>query len=321
MGGCFGKDQVLTFNQAIAVVRHGERLESTGRLTSTTKSSRSWPHDCPLTRTGMRASREVGQTLGNVGNAAPFEVIVSSPYLRCAQSASEIARELKLPVIFDDDLGEVGEHIGRAIDPQAPPHRGRRDLEQCLRRDFPSVEYAMTADRLQFHGGYPMFPESLSQARTRFAKKAQNICQSAAAALKSVIIVTHPDALDAIVGSMKMSWVLTEVPAGAFFVARRTVRIMERRGRRTRRFTDDFVFGSQAPMWTVELCPSIKCTRKAETSCIRMEELRRRTGKLDRYTFDLEDHSFKKLDISSLTGSMNEIKEAPTDTEEETAAY
>jgi len=117
-----------------------------------------------------------------------------------------------------------------------------------------------------------------------------------------------------------MSWVLTEVPAGAFFVARRTVRIMERRGRRTRRFTDDFVFGSQAPMWTVELCPSIKCTRKAETSCIRMEELRRRTGKLDRYTFDLEDHSFKKLNISSLTGSMNEIKEAPTDTEEETTA-
>jgi len=291
--GCFGKDHALTFNQAIAVVRHGERLDSTREWSSSAKELRSWPHDCPLTHKGMRASREVGQKLGNTGNSAPFEVIVSSPYLRCAQSASEIARELKLPVIFDDDVGEVGENVGKAFDPNAPPHRGRSELLRYLHKEYPDVEYAMTDDRLQFHGGYPMFPESLSQARSRFARKAQHICQSAAMALKSVIIVTHADALDAIVGAMKMSWVLTEVPPSAFFVAEREVRVMERRARKTRRVTDDFVFGSQAAKWSVELCTSIKCTRKPEIVNTRMQELRRRCGKLDRVTFDLENYCFR----------------------------
>jgi broad specificity phosphatase PhoE len=240
----------------------------------------------------MRVSREVGKQLGNVRNAAPFDVIVSSPYLRCAESASEIARELRLPVIFDDDLGEVGENVSKTFDPNSPPHRERSELLRYLYKEYPDVEYAMAGDHLQIHGGYPMFPESLSQARTRFAKKAQHICQSAAASLRSVIIVTHADALDAIVGAMKRSWVLTEVPSGAFFVAERQVRVMEKRARGSQRLTEELVFGTQAPMWTVELCPSIKSARRPEMASTRMEELRRRTGKLERNVFDLENYSF-----------------------------
>jgi len=294
-GGCMHAQKFL-FQQAIAVVRHGERLDSSRepRSERTDNELKRWPHDCPLTRRGFQRSREVGKTLANVGSVAPFEVIVSSPYLRCAQSASEIARVLKLPVIFDDDLGEVGENVGKTFVQTSPPHRSPQELALSLHSDFPDVEYGVDDDGLQILGGYPAFPESLLMARTRFAKKAQHICHAAATALKSVIIVTHADAVDAILGSMKMTWESTQVATSSFFIATREVPISAK-STSGPRSSDERVYGSHTPKWQVECSPGIKYTKNSACVQKRINDLRRRHGRLHRNSFESGAVSFGPL--------------------------
>ena len=161
---------VLTFRQAVAVVRHGERLDSTPAWSSYPERNL-WPMDPPLTEEGHIGSREVGHHLQHdlPEGSDPFEVIISSPYLRCAESACQIARVLKIPVVFDRDVGEIfGDAFRHA---QSNPHRSSKELAEILVRHFPDVEYAVDADGVQMVGSQPRFPETLREARRRFQFK------------------------------------------------------------------------------------------------------------------------------------------------------
>merc|ERR1711972_1006674 len=103
MGNKLGKE-FYSLSQCFALVRHGDRLDHTPEWKSF-KDARRWPNDTPLTESGHKHATEVGQHLKKSGK--PFGLIVSSPYFRCAQTASRIAQELRLPVHFDLDVGEV----------------------------------------------------------------------------------------------------------------------------------------------------------------------------------------------------------------------
>lgn len=265
-------DGVLTFRQAVAVVRHGERLDST--LAWASHPDRvSWPLDPPLTAGGLDMSRDVGFHLEkNVPEgAAPFEVVVSSPFLRCAETASEIARVLEIPVVFDRDVGEI---FGEAFrDVQDRPHRSPGELAAILQRDFPDVKYAIDADGgLQVLGNGPSFPETLKQARKRFQFKAQNIARAAGAQLKSIILVTHADAVAAIASLMKMSLCFDDVPPCACFIAARSVGVVKKSSRS--RLKEKTIYGACAPRWGLTLSDDIKYRVTADMVEKRRADLR-----------------------------------------------
>jgi broad specificity phosphatase PhoE len=254
--GVTNVDGVLTFRQAVAVVRHGERLDSTPAWSSYPERTQ-WPMDPPLTTEGHFGSREVGHHLQDdlPEGAAPFEVIVSSPYLRCVESACQIARILKIPVVFDRDVGEI---FGEGFrDVQSNPHRSPKELAEILRRDFPDVKYSVDADGVQMVGSEPPFPETLKQARRRFQFKAQLIIGAAATQVKSVVIVTHADALHSVASLMKMSWNLVDIPFSACFIAARSVGVM--RESTHRRLKEKTVYGERAPKWGLTLDAHVRC--------------------------------------------------------------
>ena len=106
-----------------------------------------------------------------------FGLIVSSPYLRCAQTASRIAQVLKVPIQFDLDLGEVFDRASMVGNVEGPQHRGPAELELQLKKDFPDVvfirsssEAMETAGEINIAGNQQTFPEDLLQTSTRLKK-------------------------------------------------------------------------------------------------------------------------------------------------------
>jgi len=263
---------VHTFRQSIAVVRHGERLDQTPAWLSS-PDRQTWPLDSPLTVEGRESARAAGALLQEKHpmGAAAFDIIVSSPYLRCAQSASEIARVLNIPIVFDRELGEV---CGEAFrDAEGKHHRSPGELAELLEHDFPDVEFAMNGrGGLQMLGRDPSFPETLVEARKRFAFKAQTIIRAAGTQLRSVIIVTHGDAVASISSLMQMAWCLVDIPPSAFFIADRSLEVMRSSSRR--RLREGTVYGGRAPSWSVMLSDNIKCDIKEEAVQKRRADLR-----------------------------------------------
>jgi len=263
---------VHTFRQSIAVVRHGERLDQTPAWLSS-PDRQTWPLDSPLTVEGRESARAAGALLQEKHpmGAAAFDIIVSSPYLRCAQSASEIARVLNIPIVFDRELGEV---CGEAFrDAEGKHHRSPGELAELLEHDFPDVEFAMNGrGGLQMLGRDPSFPETLVEAMKRFAFKAQTIIRAAGTQLRSVIIVTHGDAVASISSLMQMAWCLVDIPPSAFFIADRSLEVMRSSSRR--RLREGTVYGGRAPSWSVMLSEHIKCDIKEEAVQKRRADLR-----------------------------------------------
>jgi len=88
--------------QTIDLLRHGE--PEGGVLI------RGWRDD-PLTETGWRQMRST------VGDAAPWQRIVTSPLTRCAGFADELAARLGIPVTREERLRELGFGDWEGVDP------------------------------------------------------------------------------------------------------------------------------------------------------------------------------------------------------------
>jgi len=217
----------------------------------TFKDAKQWPNDTPLTEAGHKHATEVGQHLKKTGK--PFGLIVSSPYYRCAQTASRIAQELKLPVHFDLDMGEIfddlsmtGNCAGRA------QYREPRVLEAQLKPDFPDVEWIRDAEgKIKIEGKMQKWPENFDRARMRYCYKVKKLVQKAASELMSIVIVTHGDALAAVLGLMKENWDIGKVPYTAYAICSRRVKVMEK-GTNTNVAGDEPVYVHPED-WTIEV--------------------------------------------------------------------
>ena len=81
--------------QFVAVCRHAERSDDMGALLHgmpwcLTEDSKHWPYDPPLSDTGLVEAEELGVRLHRVAGEldADLHVVITSPYLRCVQTAA-----------------------------------------------------------------------------------------------------------------------------------------------------------------------------------------------------------------------------------------
>merc|ERR1719253_1674248 len=158
-----------------------------------------------------------------------FDLIVASPYLRCAQTASSMAGKLNVPVTFDLDLGEVFDKVfmPKNVDGTAQ-HRDPQKLDAILKKEYPEVTYSREQDgTLKISGVLPNYPEPFSAARMRYCYKAQRIMQHAAVKCMSVCIVAHADALPAVCSFIQSTMQITKVPYAGYFVASRKVKVQK----------------------------------------------------------------------------------------------
>lgn len=214
-----------SFGQTVAMVRHGDRLDHTPEWESSPERL-TYPNDTPLTAEGHEHAREVGNALKATGT--PFAMIVASPYLRCAQTASRIAQVLNVPVHFDLDMGEVFDDVSmHNVVPGETQHRPPLVLEATLAKDFPDVTWIRDENMaIKVEGKLQQYPEDFDSARMRFCYKSKKLLQEAASELLSIVIVTHGDALSSVVGMLREDWKIDEVPYTAYAICSRQVDVM-----------------------------------------------------------------------------------------------
>jgi hypothetical protein len=137
---------------------------------------------------------------------------------------------MKLPIQFDLDLGEVFDKDCMGPYVRGPQHRDAAELEAQLSHQFPDVNFIRDSGHtVSIEGRQQVFPESLEDARMRFIFKVQQLLQRAAAEHMSLIIVTHGDAVGAVISMMRYDWKVQRVNYAGYAIASRRVPMLERR--------------------------------------------------------------------------------------------
>jgi broad specificity phosphatase PhoE len=224
---CCSKTEWYVFNQAFAIVRHAHRLDHTPEWDAYADRE-SYPNDPPLSEEGFDQARQAGEAMAM--REVPWKLIVSSPYLRCAQTASCIAEKLKLPILFDLDLGEVFDQVSMIGDCSGKEqHRAPVVLDAKLKPDFPNVDYIRDASGLiKIDGQLQKFPELFDAARVRFCFRIKKWLQKSAADLSSILIVGHGNAISAVLGLLRETWSVDHIPFASYVIGERQVKIFKK---------------------------------------------------------------------------------------------
>jgi len=297
---CCSVAEYFALKQLVGVVRHGDRLDQTPEWLNYADRGR-YPADGPLTDLGRTHSQEAGRALSDASQkkGIPFGLVVSSPYLRCAQTASEIARVLGVPVQFDLDLGEVFGSDMEGAD-GSPKHRCPDELESALQVDYQDVKYLRDdCGKLQIRGKQPNYPESTESARLRFCFKVQELVRQAALKLSSIVIVTHADALASVTRLLMPSSVLTRIPYAGHIIASRSVKVFDARS--NREMTQEPVYRKHVE-WTVDVGPGFE-----------MAESERYAEQARSNRHQLKESGYKLTSMQS-TNSLGELSKATTTT-------
>lgn len=146
--------------------------------------------------------------------------------------SNQVAEKLGVPVHFDLDLGEVfdEESMGHGCKGKAQ-HREPAVLKGKLKEEFPNVEYVCDDhENIIIEGNQQHWPEPFAGARMRFCYKTKKLVQKSAAEMMSMVIVTHGDGVAAVVGLLRETWSIRNVPYTAYAVCSRKVKVMEEHG-------------------------------------------------------------------------------------------
>jgi len=184
-----------TFQQCLVMLRHSERLDYVDKDYKESEEGRAWPHDAPLTSRGVELARAVAGELLTLQQASAFSAVASSPYRRCLETAAEVCKKLDIPLVVDQELGEVWDR-SMSMDPE--PWRSSLELAALVGQLGVEVLNPPTNDgSLKVFGRPPTWPETLSSAKDRYVVRTQTYIEKSALTEQNFILVTHADALAA----------------------------------------------------------------------------------------------------------------------------
>jgi broad specificity phosphatase PhoE len=165
---------------------------------------------------------EIGQDICNFAeeNDSQFHVVVSSPYLRCVQTAAAICHNLGkgTRLIIDRSLGEVfGPSVmGKGAMPE-PATRPFAELQQHC------IDHGAHLDA-RFIGTWPEWPETLSEARHRYARRFLTYLRRGTKTNRNFVMVTHADCVGVALSLMptEANTRVESVDYGGLFKAKRS---------------------------------------------------------------------------------------------------
>lgn len=207
------------------VVRHAERADGIyafyedGRWTGSEDYFR-WPLDPPLSDAGHTEADGLGDHIRDFAKrkGSMFHVIISSPYLRCVQTAVKICKKQGpgVKILLDHSFGEVcGPSVMGEVQPQIYLRPFEEARKYCRSHGVDCVSCAV--------GKQPVWPETLKDARARYALSFLSYLRRASVAKRNFLIVTHGDCIGTVMGILpdqKHSKV-TKVDYGAAILASR----------------------------------------------------------------------------------------------------
>jgi len=193
---CFSRNS-NTFEQTMVILRHSERKDYVDPSYLTSEEGKQWPNDAPLTPYGVALAAEVAHEILELHATANFAAVAVSPYRRCLETAAEVAKLLKRPVIVDQEIGEVWDgHI-----PKEPnPFRLGTELTDMLAvLGVESANPVLEAGGIKVFGKVGNWPESLEDAKKRYLVRIQSYVEHSLEVERNYILVTHADAVSAAV--------------------------------------------------------------------------------------------------------------------------
>lgn len=218
------------FTSAIAIVRHGERLDHKDPQTwFRSELAQKYPFDCPLTDNGRVMARSVAEELRQSG--LDFALVVCSPYLRCVQTAAEMCEVLDLQLCIDAELGEIFGPRTHGHWESTPSRRSLAELSDLVSIDGVPL---LKSDRLvrneerEFFGQPSTWPEALEDARLRMVSRVEQYLARSLQIRKNFVLVSHGDCVAASLGLLLscqsgVRRVVTDINYCAYTVAQRPV--------------------------------------------------------------------------------------------------
>jgi len=293
--------------QLVGVLRHTERADSSfalvdGGMWHHLEDSKKFPFDPPLSDKGIEAARKIGESVQRLARDCDTEMhsVVSSPFLRCIQTAVEVCAVLgpSCRLLVDCTLGEV---YGPSVMGQLKPEKGvmvrtmESVLDLCKKRGV-SCEP-------QLIGHWRKWPELMPAARRRFAKRFLTYLRRSVRVRRNFLIVTHADCVGAALSMMpsEVGSVVEKIEFGGMFLAQRLLQSRRTWSRRTRRYMEP----ASAPEVSVRTIPSNSAvegnSKTSDEPCPAQE-----TGSIERKRADSKGSDEEHFDNMS-TGSRDEI--------------
>lgn len=222
--------------QCIGVVRHAERADSmfaflNGTRWHQTQEAQDWPTDPPLSDAGLVHARRMAADarIFAEGARTTIQVVVTSPYFRCVQTAVALCLELgqHTVLLVDRELGEVyGPSVMGEREPAAPSRPVSHLFEYCGRHGVHCKARAI--------GKWPTWPENLQGARRRYATRFLTLLQRAKTVRRNFLLITHADCVGAALRMMPShaDSHVESIDFGGMFFAKRQARpeVQERPG-------------------------------------------------------------------------------------------
>lgn len=183
------------FQQTLVVLRHSERRDYVDKTWKDSEEGKAWPHDAPLTDRGHELAAEVAQEILALHEKAQFVALATSPYRRCLETAAAVAKLLKLPVIVDQELGEVW---GKEMPQDPNPFRlGTELVDEIKSMGIKASNPVLEDGSIKLFGKPGKWPETLESAKTRYLVRLETYIEESAKSEKNYILVTHADAVAA----------------------------------------------------------------------------------------------------------------------------
>jgi broad specificity phosphatase PhoE len=215
-------------HQFVGVLRHSERSDApfavvNGEYWHSSDDMKSWPLDPPLSDEGMVNAKKMGQHVLVAVQECSTEVhvVVSSPFLRCIQTAIEVCCALgpRTRLLVDYSLGEV--YGPCVLQSTMEPQRTAivRPMEH-IRKLCRSRGVECEAKSI---GQWPSWPENFNSARRRFAMRFLTYLRRSLRARRNFLIVSHADCVGASFSIMPCASgsVFEKVEYGGMFLAHR----------------------------------------------------------------------------------------------------
>mmetsp|Transcript_20270 Transcript_20270/g.67628 ORF Transcript_20270/g.67628 Transcript_20270/m.67628 type:complete len:589 (-) Transcript_20270:662-2428(-) len=161
------------------VMRHGMRLDDQD---PTWKLSASRPYDPPICEHGREQCKLAGMSFkSSRSQVGDISFVLSSPFLRCVQTAAEVASILGISRIFiENDICEVLELRNVSVQPKC------LKMDQLVKVEPMLAHHEIIPSSVKM----PSWPENLHEARVRFRNAFDRIAKSYDG---NVLIVTHGD--------------------------------------------------------------------------------------------------------------------------------
>eukprot|EP01097_Dermamoeba_algensis_P000567 TRINITY_DN1196_c0_g1_i3.p1 TRINITY_DN1196_c0_g1~~TRINITY_DN1196_c0_g1_i3.p1 ORF type:complete len:214 (-),score=34.17 TRINITY_DN1196_c0_g1_i3:23-664(-) len=156
------------------------------------------PDDPPLTERGILQARKTGQKLRTEPHK--IEHIFCSPFLRCLQTATEIAEELDLQIKVEYGLSEWFK---------------KSWFTKMPALDLNVIQSAFSRVDKSYKSFYELknFPESLTECCLRFEKTTLNLITNFMEKDKNILLVSHGVAMEYVPARLNPNLTLQDIPS------------------------------------------------------------------------------------------------------------